>query len=268
MNAVPQLSAIDYSCFDNIAPYDTDACLQHLGLVRELIPDALVLRTDRLSAGDISETNGQRIFIELPGEKFRVGVFPNYENRPFGYLTKKFGITAKNAFNLQRAMFMLARMSPLSAWPLQTSQISPFAFSQFLCKGEPILADSYLAETCEILAEDLPAVSSIDIDYLITGKPNSRAGTRRRAFIRFNGSGRKQLLSIDSAGMPIHARKQILQKLDDGEADDGMFRLNLFRMERWASALGTTPDNLAEVFPTLIFLTSSLHVTRIDLRED
>lgn len=256
----------DNAVFDTVRPYEHAACQGLLAHIASLIPSAISVRTDRTSAGSISDTNGQRIFIELPAEKYRVGLRPDPKELPAVHLAKKFNLDRDDAQELQCSLTTLASMSSLAAWPMKTSTVPPLIVSKTHCMDQPLASGSYLSETCEILAEDLPGVASIEMDYVITGNPRAKVGSRRRAFIRFIGKQPgTELLSIDSAGMPLHARKQILKTIDTENDNEQMFLLNLYRMESWAKALGTDADTLAETFPTLNFFASSLHVTKIEL---
>lgn len=250
--------------FDARQPYSAEAAADCIATIREHLPMVEVIRTDRIMAGPITAANQQRAMLEIGNKRYRIGLLEDLGANRSGYLARDYGLTRQQAVDVVEAAWGLSRLNSIGAWCTQADAIEPFVVSRDMARGKPIAATSYIGETCEILAEELPGVSSIDIDYNIKEPKNGKGMARRRAFLRFNGPEEGcEVASLDSAGIAVHARSQILRDLEEGDAMDVLDR---FRMEWWAGAMQTHPDHLAEVMPTLVFFTSVLHVTRIELR--
>ena len=247
---------------ERLAPYSQKRVDEILEELHQLVPDMAAVRTDRFHGAELSQSNPQRILIEHgAGKKFRMGVPALLVGAPTGHIRSNLNLTARDAELVLKCCSELVSLNPMGAWCVTPSPMEPLVVNIHSAGGNPIQRDSYLSETCDILAENLPNVGAIEIDYRITGNTGGASIQRRRAFLRFVAkNGIHEVAAIDTAGIALHARHQILKP-----RDEEMLELNLWRMQFWADTLGTTPDNLAEVFPTLVFLNSALHVTRIDL---
>lgn len=246
-----------------LVPYSQQRVDQILEQLHQLVPGICSVRTDRFLGAEISQSNPQRVIIERgQGQKFRMGVPAQLLGAPTGHIRSNLNIPARDAELVLKGCMELASLNPMGSWCVTPTLVDALIVNVGTADGNPIERDSYLSETCDILAENLPNVGSIEVDYRISGgKTGGSSVQRRRAFMRFSArDGRNEVAAIDTSGIALHARHQILKP-----RNEEMLDLNLWRMQFWADTLGTTPDNLAEVFPTMVFLTSALHVTRLEL---
>lgn len=247
---------LELTDYEAIRPYDGRVLQSTLDELHALIPNVTAVRTDRFKGEPINEKNPMRLILEHGAHgKFRMGVPEDAANAPVGHIVKEMRVSADVARAALVACARLAALNPNGAWAVAPSHVPRLDVDRTQAGGKPLKPTDYLAETCDILAEELTQVGAIRFDYL-TGDRG-----RRRAFMRFIGkTGSEEVAAIDAGGIALHARQQILKP-----DDESMLELNLWRMRRWADQLGTDPDTLAELFPILVFLTSSLHLTRIDL---
>lgn len=249
--------------FEVFGPYDSLALQADLDALAGLIPSLVAIRTDRFHAEPISDRNPLRLILEHGAHgRFRMGVPDDPAAAPTGHIAREFGIDATAARAVLVAATRLVDRNANGAWTVRPTPVPALTVSRSHANGRPLNPTDYLAETCEILADELKGVGSIRIDYLV----QSDRGGRRRAFLRFMGrQDDTEVAAIDAGGIALHARQQILKDIVDS-TEPAMQALNLWRMQRWAEQLGTTPDALAEIFPILVFFSSSLHVTKIELQ--
>jgi len=248
--------------FERTSPYSRAAADDCLAQIANLLPKCHALRTDRFVAGPVGPPNHLRVMLE--GENIRQGfaITPALSISTGAKVASAFNLDSRGIDDLLDVSIRLADLNASGSWCLRPSKTKPFAVTRTTAFGKPIDSDSYLAETCEILAEEFSLVGTIQIDHHITFGKGPTATQRRRAYMRFFDVEGNELAAIDTSGMPLHARQQIL-KMDDSR---NLLELNLWRMKQWSRQIGATPDGLAEAIPILVFLASSLHVTHMQLR--
>jgi hypothetical protein len=252
------------SDIQRIQPYsrsDVDAILARFaGLLRGCI----VIRVDRFSAAPIGADNPLRLVYDHPKGTGYLSAFPSGEVQGGATLTRMLGLSPRDISEVVCLLHDLGSLNSFGAWCLTESPVPDFVVTLKSADGEPIASDSYLAETCSILGEELTLCDRILIQYHVMEAKGPSRPQRRRAFLRFLAQDGSELAALDGAGMALHARQQILKR----DANQNILALNMARMRYWARQLGTNADHLAETFPTLSFFTSSLHVTELRLRTE
>lgn len=263
-NADPAAGVADLiqADLDAVRPYDKGRLEALLTRLADLIPGCTSLRTDRFLGDAISESNPLRLVYDHPRGGGHVSIFPSGQIHGAQKLGKQAGLSSEGVREVADLVRQLADLNPLGAWSIASSDVPPFVVTPTSAEGEPITPDSYLSEVCGILAEEFTLCDVIRIHYQITEAKPPHRSQRRRAFLRFETSSGHELAAIDGSGIPLHARQQILKR----DPNTAMLQLNLARMRYWAAQLGATPDHLAETFPILSFLTSTLHITEMRLR--
>lgn len=266
MNAVvsPANSAKVWSALHTTAPYPVTDFHSMLVRLRQMVPSVLSLRTDRYNAQPAGPGNPLRVILEMTGrEPFKVSLVAEGGRSPHVHIAQKLRLEEDDARYVLRILLHIASVNPLGAWCLAPTEVDEVLLSHRRIGSKLLAHDSFLAEAVQVMAEDMPAVSAIAIDYHLTNpSPGKHGQARRRAFVRFLGAdGDTELAALDSAGFALHARHQLLEP-----EGDPMLELNLSRMAQWAAQIGISPEILAETFATLGFLTAALHVTRIELR--
>lgn len=243
------------------APYPVEPFRTQLAIIKDLAPSAISLRTDRFKLGPVSEDSPMRIIIELGKQKpFYLSLNQVHGKNPIPHITRQLGVAVPEAERLRDAFQAIADMNAMGAWCVAPSGVKRLDLSRDKLGDRVLDPEGYLAEVCQILADDFPSVGRIDIQTHITEAGGKQ---RRRSFYRFlSPDGALELAALDGSGFPIHVRAQL-----NPDPDDEMLPLCDGRMRFWAAQLGTTAELLAETFGTLSFLVSTLHVTRIHLRQ-
>lgn len=249
--------------FERTSAYALSDVNAILADIAGLVPSVKSLRTDRFEEGRVCASNHLRIVLETTHDRHSFAITPELTASKPLPLAKAFNLTTVQVDHLVDRCLALAELNPMGSWCIDASPVKPLDVTASTVDGKSIPKDSYLAETCEILAEEFTRVGVIRTDYQITFGKGPTGTQRRRAYLRFLTQDlRREVAAIDTSGMPLHARQQIL-KSDENRK---LLALNLFRMKFWSRQLGCSPDALAETIPILSFLSSSLHITRMQLR--
>lgn len=245
-------------------PYNAAEVQDLLGRLASVIPTLATLRTDKFKPEEIGPGNPQRVFIEYGANQvFKLSLASETGASPHVHIGSRLKIDENKARYALRILKHITTLNHLGAWCVSPSEVDELVLHRDAVGSRPLGVHSYLRETCDLLAEELPHVGEIRIEYQITQVgPQQRGQQRRRAFLRFLApDGIHEVAALDAAGFALHARHQLLEP-----AGESMLELNLSRMDHWSRQLGVSSEVLAEIFGMLTFLTSALHVTRIQLR--
>lgn len=244
-------------------PYSADENQQHLKDLRDRLPNLCIVRTDRTKPGPHDESNPVRTTLEFAnGYVVKIILADYVPRRDMERLAKKLTVNPTEFQTVLCLLKMIASNNVLGTWCLIHSEEESIVLSSRHIGDKLLVPTDYLYNTRLQLADDLIGVGEILVDSMLNPIVEGSKKVSRRSFLRFmSPDGKHEVAAIEAMIFASHARYQLLKL-----TDDPMQEIYQARMEHWSNQLNLTPDVMAELFGTLLFLTTTMHITRVQLR--
>ncbi len=236
-------------------PYNPSQVAEHLATLRDLLPAALSVRTDRMFVKSRREgATPERIIFEDGGREpllsYSLAAGEEGRRKMIYYIRGTAGLSDYQASELVRATDGLLALNPLGAWSLQSDPMLPLVMSETMFADRTLDADEFTGALVRNLADILPEVDHIEIT-------NQHRGKRRKQWCQFINRDGMEVTTIDTGAFTMHTRAMIVRPKIN------LIDVNLFRCIIWARQLGCRLRELPEVFHEISFATANASATRI-----